>query len=173
MPRIIIIVISLGLILAACTPQTVLPVPQATYPVPQPTGQPTASQPGDNVPPTTVPPPLSTEQPYAPQPGDSARLRQEVYLDSSRVHNLSSDPAIIVLDLQGNLPSPCNALRIVVSAPNAQNQIMVDIYSVIDPGEVCITIIQPFNTSVILGKFPSGHYTVWVNGKQVGEFVEK
>jgi hypothetical protein len=63
--------------------------------------------------------------------------------------------------------------RVVVPAPNGQNQILVDAYSVIKPGEMCITIVQPFDVSVTLGKFPSGHYTVWVKGQQVGEFVEQ
>jgi hypothetical protein len=61
----------------------------------------------------------------------------------------------------------------VVTAPNAQNQIMVELYSLVNPNEICITIVQPFDASVILGKFPGGHYTLWVNGQQVGEFDEK
>jgi len=139
MIRLFLIVLALGLGLSACAPQTTVPVP----------------------------PP--TDQPYAPQPGDSARLRAEVYLDSTEVRNLNSDPTTFALDLRGNLPSPCHQLRVVVSAPNGQNQIMVDVYSVANPDEVCIAMLQPFDTSVILGKFSGGHYTVWLNGEQIGE----
>ena len=163
MPRLIFMVIFMGALLAACAPQTTNPGPQTTLPAPQPV---------DTLPPVTVPA-LPTQQPYAPQPGDSALLRQEVFLDSTSLHNLDSDPATFVLDLRGNLPSPCNKLRAVVTAPNAQNQIMVELYSLVNPNEICITIVQPFDASVILGKFPGGHYTLWVNGQQVGEFDEK
>ncbi len=173
MLRIIAVMIFAGLIMSACAAQATNPMPQSILPSPRSTDQPTASLPGGSLPPTTVPTPLPTEQAYAPQPGDSALLRQEVFLDSAGVRNLDSDPATFVLDLKGNLPSPCNQLRVQVPPPNAQNQILVEAYSVINPGEMCITIIQPFDLSVMLGKFPGGHYTVWVNGKQVGEFVEQ
>jgi hypothetical protein len=173
MVRIILLVALTGLVLSACAAPEAIPMPQPTFPPPQATEQPTASLQGSSPPAPTVPPPLATNQPYAPQPGDSALLRQEVFLDSASVRNLDSDPATFVLDMRGNLPSPCNMLRVMVPAPDGQNQIQVDAYSVINPGEMCITIVQPFEVSVMLGKFPSGHYTVWVNGQQVGEFVEQ
>lgn len=145
MSRLFLIIISLCLGLSACAPQT-------TVPVPPPTDQPYAPQ------------------PYAPQPGDRALLRAGVYLDSTEVRNLNSDLTTFVLDLRGNLPNPCHQLRVVVSETNGQNQIMVDVYSVANRDVVCIAMLQPFDTSVILGKFSGGHYTVWVNGEQVGEF---
>jgi hypothetical protein len=140
MRRIFLIVIVLGLGLSSCNQRTSTPVL------------------------------LPTEQSYAPQPGDSALLRTEVYLESSEVRNLNSDPSIIVLDLRGNLPNPCHQLRVIVPAPNGQNQILIDVYSVAKPDEICIAMLQPFDTSVVLGKFPGGVFTVWVNGQQVGEF---
>ena len=140
MSRLFLIVLALGLGLSACAPQATVPV---------------------------LPP---SERPYAPQPGDSVLLRTEVYLDSTEVRNLNSEPATFALDLRGNSPSPCHQLRVVVSAPNGQNQIMVDVYSVANPDEMCIVMLQPFDTSVILGKFSGGHYTVWLNGEQIGEF---
>ena len=173
MVRKILLVAFIGLVLSACTAQVAIPMPKPTFPPPQATEQQTASLPGTSLPSPTVPAPLPTNQPYAPQPGDSALLRQEVFLDSACVRNLNSDPATFVLDMRGNLPSPCNMLRAMVPAPDGQNQIHVDAYSVINPEEMCIAIIQPFDVSVMLGKFPSGHYTVWVNGQQVGEFVEQ
>jgi hypothetical protein len=172
MPRLIFLVTFTGALLSACGSQATNPVAQTTLPVPQRTGQQTETHPVDTLPPMTNPP-LPTQGPYSPQPGDSSLLRQEVFLDSTSLRNLNSDPATFVLDLRGNLPSPCNKLRAVVPEPNVQNQIMVDLYSLVNPGEVCIAIIQPFDTSVVLGKFPLGQYTVWVNGQQVGEFGEK
>ncbi len=119
---------------------------------------------------TTAPAPPPTDQPYAPQPGDSTLLRAEVYLDSTEVRKLNSDPTLFTLILVGNLPSPCHQLRAFVSALDEKNQIMVDVYSVVNPDEVCIAMLQPFNASIILGKFSGGQYTVWVNRQQVGEF---
>jgi hypothetical protein len=162
----------MGVFLAACASQATNSVAQPTLSLSQPTGQRTETYPMDTLPPMTNPP-LPTQGPYAPQPGDNSLLRQEVFLDSTSLRNLDSDPATFVLDLRGNLPSPCNKLRAVVPAPNGQNQIMVDLFSLVNPAEVCIAIIQPFETSVVLGKFPHGRYTVWVNGQQVGEFDEK
>jgi hypothetical protein len=166
------LLIFLGLILSACAPQGTVPMPQPTIPPSQSNDQPTASLPGTSLPPATIPP-QPANQPYAPQPGDNALTRQQVFLDTTSVRNLDSDPNTYVLDMRGYLPTPCNKLRVVVAAPNGQNQVMVDVYSVINPDEICIMIVQPLDTSVMLGKFPSGHYTVWINGQQVGEFVEQ
>ncbi len=41
------------------------------------------------------------------------------------------------LNLKGNLPTPCHALRVKVNPPNARNQIMIEIYSLSDPNKIC------------------------------------
>jgi hypothetical protein len=57
-----------------------------------------------------------------------------------------------------------------VEEPDANNNIAVDVYSVVDPAVICIQVLQAFQASVNLGSFPSGHYTVTVNGELGGEF---
>lgn len=71
---------------------------------------------------------------------------------------------------QGSLPTPCNHLRVAVSAPNAKNRIFIDVYSVIDPNQICIQMLAPLEVNIPLGSFPPGHYSVWVNGEKIGEF---
>ena len=39
-----------------------------------------------------------------------------------------------------------------------------------DLPDVCTQMLQPFDVSFSLGSFKDGKYTVWLNGKQVGEF---
>jgi hypothetical protein len=59
---------------------------------------------------------------------------------------------------------------VIANPPDDQNQIQVEVYSVIDPEQMCIQVLEPLEANIGLGSFPSGHYTVFVNGEQVGEF---
>ena len=72
--------------------------------------------------------------------------------------------------LAGDLPTPCNQLRAKINPPDTENKIVVDVYSVVDPNQVCVQVLEPFEASIDLGAFPTGHYTVWVNGEMAGEF---
>ena len=110
------------------------------------------------------------ESPFAPQPGDAALQRGPVFLDATELLQLESYPIQINVHLQGELPSPCHQLRVVVSAPDAQNQIQLDVYSLAEPNAVCVAMTQPFDENISLGSFPAGKYTVWVNGVMIGEF---
>lgn len=109
-------------------------------------------------------------QPYAPQPGDTALTRGVVYLDSEEISVMESYPVQIMLTLKGSLPTPCNQLRVLANPPDEQNRIQIDVYSVIDPDQICAQVLEPFDVNINLGSYPSGHYSVWVNGESVGEF---
>ncbi len=120
--------------------------------------------------PTSAPaPPLSG---YEPQPGDEKLKRDQVFLEleSSQVVSSQSQPPQVNLTLMGSLSDPCHKLRVVVSPPNARNEINLDVYSVFDLNLACITVIQPFSADIPLGTYPVGHYTVYVNGQLLGEF---
>jgi hypothetical protein len=116
--------------------------------------------------------PTSTpiSQPFSPQPGDINFSRGEVFIDSTDLLIMESFPIQIALVLKGNLPTPCNKLRVVTNPPDDQNRIQVEVYSVINPAETCIQVLEPLDANIMLGSFPTGHYSVWVNGKMVGEF---
>lgn len=114
--------------------------------------------------------PSGIVNPYQPQPGDDTMQRGNVYLDAVDVLILESYPLQIDLAIQGSLPTPCHHLRVVASKPDQQNRIMVEMYSLVDPDLICVQVLEPVQATIALGSFPSGHYTVWVNSEQVGEF---
>jgi hypothetical protein len=116
---------------------------------------------------TLLPP---SEDPYAPQAGDDALQRGRAFVEATDILVLESFPLQFQISLSGNLPTPCHELRIVVDQPDANNDIAVDVYSVVDPDMICMQVLKGFQASVNLGSFPSGHYTVTVNGELSGEF---
>ena len=135
--------------------------PQAT-PGPD---MPVTSPPGDQMP-TNEPVP----NPFAPQPGDTSLTRGTVYLNKVDLLVRESFPPQLSLVMQGDLPTPCNQLRVEVRKPDPQNKITIDVYSVVDPNQMCTQVLEPFEEAIDLGTFPTGHYTVWVNGQKAGEF---
>lgn len=150
------ILLLLLLLIAACAPQ------------PEPTPSPdtaVTSPPVDEMP-TDAP----VTNPFAPQPDDANLTQGTVFINEASLIIRESFPPQISLILSGDLPTPCNQLRAAINPPDAENKIVVDVYSVVDPNQVCIQVLEPFEASIDLGTFPTGHYTVWVNGEQVGEF---
>jgi hypothetical protein len=156
-------------------------------PYPQPTG---GAQPGNTqgvpypgvtvvAPPTseseapvsslTLTPQLEQPANWMPQPGDEKLKRGPVVIDLAQLQAKESFPVQFVISLQGSLPTPCHMLRAVVLAPDAQNQIRVDVYSLVDPAKICIQVLQAFQVNVPLQDIASGTYTVWVNSQQIGE----
>ncbi len=107
---------------------------------------------------------------FLPRPEDAALQREVVFVEKTDLLTLEMYPPRFDLILAGNLPTPCNQLRVKVNPPNAQNEIHVDVYSVIDPATMCVEVIQPFEANVSLGTFPAGRYTLLVNGEKVAEF---
>jgi hypothetical protein len=132
-------------------PITITPAGQLAYPVP------------------VVTQASSAAQPWEPQPGDDKLQRGNVYLDSQQILTLESNPAQFVLELKGNLPTPCHKLRVKVNPPDASGQIQVEVYSLVDPAEICIQVLEPFQASVPLKDLSSGTYQVSVNQEAVGE----
>lgn len=144
------------LLIASCAPQ-LEPSPGPDAPV--------TSPPVDTMP-TNEP----VTNPFAPQPGDANLSRGTVFLNEASLIIRESFPPQISLTLAGDLPTPCNQLRVEVSPPDPENKIDVDVYSVIDPNQVCVQVLEAFEESIDLGIFSAGHYTVWVNGELAGEF---
>jgi predicted small lipoprotein YifL len=97
-------------------------------------------------------------------------LRGNVYLDSTELLTMESNPLQFTLVLKGNLPTPCNELHVESSPPDAENKIMVDVYSTVPTDTMCAEVLQPFEKNFPLGSFAAGHYTLWVNGQQIVEF---
>jgi hypothetical protein len=96
--------------------------------------------------------------------------RDNVYLESIQLLYLESYPVQILLSIQGNLPDPCHHLRVAINPPDEKKDIVIEIYSVADPGQSCILVLEPFETGINLGSFPAGHYRLRINGELAGEF---
>ena len=122
--------------------------------------------------PTPTPLPSIPPSGYEPQPGDADLKRDQVFMDvgNSRVVIRESLPAQVSLILNGSLSNPCHQLRIVVTPPNAQKEINLEVYSVFDPKMACITVIKDFSATIPLGSYAGGHYTIVMNGQPAGEF---
>lgn len=115
------------------------------------------------------PAPIQPED-YLPRPGDGKLVRGTVYLDSTDLLTMESYPLQFSLTLTGNLSTPCEHLRVAVSQPDAENRIMLEVYSVSAPELMCSEVLAPFAVTIPLGSFPQGQYTLWVNGEKVAEF---
>jgi hypothetical protein len=153
------------LLLVACSPSQVSP----TLLINPPTENPTSTElSGTGDPMKTFEPNLSN--PYSPQAGDEQLMRANAYLDSSQINIMESYPIQIGLSLQGSLPTPCHLLRVDISQPDAKKRIQIDVYSIVDPDKICVQMLQAFDANISLGSFPTGHYSIWVNTEQVGEF---
>jgi hypothetical protein len=109
---------------------------------------------------------------FSPQPADDKLTRDVATVDmaTSKLSMTGTQPNDVSANLKGTLPDPCHQLRIVLTPADTQNKINLEVYSVYDPKVACSTVIQPFNVIFPLGSFPSGHYTVYVNGEDLAEF---
>jgi hypothetical protein len=121
---------------------------------------------------TPMPPVFQGNNPYAPQAGDSAMMRGDVTIDSSSLSLAKSLPPQVMLSFAYFQPTACHQLRVEVSQASAQNRIDVSAYAVAEKDKPCalMALATPLPASLNLGSFPAGHYSVWLNGVEVGEF---
>jgi hypothetical protein len=155
--------------------ETALPAP-GSYPQPQ-IGSPispntwTYPYPDSEVstPDTTTNQAPAYPEPWQPAPGDENMQRGNIYIDKQEILVMESFPPQFKLSLKGNLPTPCHQLRVQVKQPDQENRIQVEVYSLVKPGEICIQVLEVFEVQAPLEDLPSGHFTVYVNGDQVGE----
>ncbi len=109
----------------------------------------------------------------APQPGEDAIAHGPVFLDSSEILVLESFPVQLRLHLIGSLPDPCHQLRVVVGAPDAQNGLSIEVYSVVlNEDLMCAQVLVPFEVSVPLEGLAPGTYQVRVNDQDLGQVTQ-
>jgi hypothetical protein len=167
-------------LLTACAGPADTPEPTSSKPTAQPSlvEKPAVVEPSlgstEPSPDSTVPSP-STPLPddslvtdWLPKPDDEILHRGNAFVQKSDLLTLESFPPQFVLMLEGTLPTPCNQLRVRVPAPDTENRIHVEVYSVSNPDQMCIQILAPFTARVPLEGLGSGKYTVSVNGQEVG-----
>lgn len=97
--------------------------------------------------------------------------RGGVFLESISLVSPETSTTQPKLLMQGYLPTPCNVFKADVTGPNEQGEIQIDAYSLAPVGEACLDVIQDFTSDVPLGPLPTGTYSVWVNGENVGDLV--
>jgi hypothetical protein len=116
--------------------------------------------------------PNGIRTPLDPIPGEESMTRSGASVTSSELRVAESFPVQVFLDIKGTLPTPCHHLRAKISLPDADNQINVEVYSLVNPDEICVQVLQEFNASLPLGSFAAGDYQVQLNGQNVGEFTQ-
>lgn len=132
------------------------------------------AQPTPNPTPTeSLPLVIEQEQnPFAPRPEDSSLIEAGILLTSLDLSETTEiTPARAELTILGSMPSVCNELRIEVNRPNSAYEIRIEIYSVINPKVDCENVFQQFETSILLGIYSAGVYSIWVNSSFVGDIV--
>ena len=121
--------------------------------------------------PKPTPVTLHFDNPYAPQPGDSNLMAGDIRIDSSSVFLAESQPPQVMVNFAYFPPTPCYQLRVEVSGPDAQNQISLKAYGVAEKDKPCTLMAPatPEQANLLLGSLPKGHYTVLLNGDQIGK----
>lgn len=112
------------------------------------------------------------KNPYAPQAGDSDLLAEEVDVQWSRIFTARSQPPQLLVSFTYFPPTTCHKLRVEVSGPNAEQEILLKAYMVAEKAQACAALVleDPLLARINLGSFPEGNYTVLLNGKEIGEF---
>lgn len=112
------------------------------------------------------------ENPYVPRPEDTGKRRVEVILTTTNLFERSDlTPLQNELRIFGSMPSTCGDLRVIINPPNNTYQILVEVYSVVDPILKCENVFQQFEAVVLLGIYSAGRFTIWVNDVYAGDFV--
>lgn len=108
-----------------------------------------------------------TEQPAEEQAGSGMLTPAEISITNISVRVEGEDPAQVFLVITGNLPTPCHQFAYTLGQPDAEGNLNVEVYSLVDPNAGCAQALQPFEETIDLGSFPAGSYTIWVNGEVV------
>ena len=170
--KVIISILFLSL-LAACAPE-IIPTPLTTGPAGPATLTPApGAYPGPTTPQEETLPKSATSYPIpVPRATNEANMiRGKAFVDKSDLVSPKTSAEQFILQVSGSLPTPCNVLQTSVKAPDEQNRIQVEVYSLLPPDKICAQVLVPFDTSILLGSLKSGKYTVILNGAQVGELT--
>ena len=143
---------------------------EPAYPAPEPSDGAIEPYPGVEAPILMNPEKVLKFSDVLPAPEDKKLVSGPAFIESADVDTVESNSSQVQLVVIGNLPTPCHALRMVVSDPDKENKIAINAYSVTDPETMCIQVLEPFSVIVPLKNLEAGKYTVVVNGEQVAEF---
>ena len=89
-----------------------------------------------------------------------------VYVDSTEILYAESFPVQVFLLVQGSLPTPCH--EPVWEVEDMGSTIDVHLWSLADPDQLCVQVLEPFEISIPLGAYTAGDVPVSLNGEAVG-----
>ena len=124
--------------------------------------------------PTAAPPYRITpdENPFEPKLEDVGRQTATVTITSVLLsERYEFSPVRSAISFVGYMPSVCNELRVEISPPDEEYNVFIEVYSLINPNVQCDNVFQQFETTILLGMYSPGRYSVWVNDSLVGDFV--
>ncbi len=96
--------------------------------------------------------------PYASREGDDKLVRGTPIIDS-----IKWDAQAETLTISGNLPTPCEELRIASS--QSGKELSLEVYSLSQPDMLCAQVLQPFEAVLKLEHFSRDTMMLLVNGK--------
>lgn len=136
-------------------------------PAPEPTASTGYPQPGVN--PNGAP---SITEAYPPSPADAEMVEDKFYLDQAELRKNADKADTTDVYVYGNLPTPCNLIRVKVNPPDQNKKIVINLYSVIKEDILCAQQLAPFEGIIAsLGGFSSGKYSIFINDQSVGEIT--
>lgn len=166
--RMILLISIMALLVAACgspaqqTPAEDKSVDKTETPMP---ATPTPTEPVE-----TQPSEGPQYAPLEPLPDEGEMIRGGISIRTSEIILMESFPVQVQLRVSGVLPTPCHMPRAEVTGPDEDGNIYVEMWTLTDTDAVCIQVLQPFETSIPLGSYESGSFTVFLNDKEVGDF---
>lgn len=119
-------------------------------------------------------PSINTIIPYPVSETDANLNRGEFNLTKVEMKPSPTTPALTDIWVTGELPTSCNMLRVTAAPPDANNKIVIDVYTVAEKDAACAQAVMPFEGVVAsLGGYSAGTYTIEVNGKSAGSMTVK
>jgi hypothetical protein len=103
---------------------------------------------------------IQIQNPFAPQEGDSEMNKEKAYVEST-----SWDEKTETLTISGELPSPCNQLRINISL--ASEEINLEVYSLLPKDSICSQVLEPFEANLVFKNYSNEKYPVSINGEKI------
>jgi hypothetical protein len=171
--RLVYLVLALNLALAGCSPQAFpdLSTPTADagngYPA-APSTDPEGAYPM----PENASPQTGARSIFPPSAIDKDMQRGNLFIEAATLQPSAEEAGLYDLSVEGSLPTPCHQPRAQVNPPGADNQIVVDVYSVVAKDQICTQVIKPFAAKVaVLGGYPAGTYSVVVNDQPAMELT--
>jgi hypothetical protein len=109
---------------------------------------------------------------FEPDIFDANLKRDQVLLDltASQLVMSAGQPVPAEVILKGNLPDSCHELRVIVTPPDAENKVDLEVYSLVKPEQACPAMQKLFSVAIPLGSFSPGVYNVIANGEPLGQF---